>query len=67
MTPPHKTATPESLDSWHGRGAAALSVALAVMAVLAVLKLGDETYRLVFSTAHNGAIDLRLRYNWPGH
>jgi Glycosyltransferase family 87 len=63
MTPPHKTATPESLDSWHGRGAAVLSVALVVMAVLAVLKLGDETYRLVFSTAHNGAIDLRLRYD----
>lgn len=63
MTTPHQTATPESFDSWHGRGAAALNVALVVMAVLALLKLGDETYRLVFSTAHNGAIDLRLRYD----
>lgn len=33
-----------------------------VLAMLAVLKLGSEMYRLTLSTAPNGAIDLGLRY-----
>ena len=32
------------------------------MSVLALLKLADEFYRLIFSTAYNGAIDLRFRH-----
>ena len=37
-------------------------VALAAMAVLAVLKLGDEFRRLLFDMGDNGAVDLRHRH-----
>jgi hypothetical protein len=41
-----------------------LPAAIVVMTGLALLKLGSEFWRLVFSPYQNGAIDLRFYYNW---
>src|ERR1700674_2853429 len=52
-----------SVRAWWGRRRpTVLHLAIAVMSILAVLKLGDEFYRLIFSNAYNGAIDLKLRH-----
>ena len=43
-------------------GRAILRVSIAVMALYACAKLGDEAYRLTVRTDYLGAIDLKLRY-----
>jgi len=45
---------------WTGHGNAVLRLACAAMALLAVLKLGDEFRRLLLDPGHNGAVDTRI-------
>lgn len=45
---------------WTSHGIAVLRLACAVMALLAVLKLGDEFRRLLLDPGYNGAIDTRI-------
>ena len=45
---------------WTSHGIAVLRLACAAMALLAVLKLGDEFRRLLLEQGHNGAVDTRI-------
>ena len=47
---------------WTRHGTTVLRLACAAMALLAVLKLGDEFRRLLFESGRTGAIDLKLRH-----
>jgi len=47
---------------WTSHGIAVLRLACAAMALLAVLKLGDEFRRLLWESGHAGAVDLKLRH-----
>ena len=47
---------------WTRHGITILRLACVVMALLAVLKLGDEFRRLLLEQGHNGAVDLKLRH-----
>lgn len=47
---------------WTSHRVAVLRLACAVLALLAVLKLGDEFRRLLLEPGNNGAVDLKLRH-----
>ena len=47
---------------WVTHGRAILRVSIAVLALYACAKLGDEAFRLTVRTGYLGAIDLKLRY-----
>lgn len=49
---------------WDIHGSTSMRVAIAVLAVFALLKLGSEFYRLVWDTGGHGAIDLRIIHRW---
>jgi hypothetical protein len=52
---------PHRLPWWDRYGTALLRLAVALMAAIALLKLGDELHRLLWASGM-GAIDLRLRH-----
>jgi hypothetical protein len=54
-----ETGVPALRQRWSTHRAAVMRVAVGVMAVLAVLKLGDEFRRLLWESGRVGAIDLR--------
>lgn len=47
---------------WSRHRATLLQIAIALMTLVAVLKLGDEFRRLLWESGRTGAIDLKLRY-----
>jgi hypothetical protein len=47
---------------WRARAAVISRVAIVVLSLLAIAKIGDELVRLTLSTGPTGAIDLKLRY-----
>jgi len=47
---------------WAAHRTALLRLAIVILAVLAVLKLGDEFRRLLWDSGRLGAVDLKLRY-----
>ncbi len=47
---------------WQKHSTTLLSIGVALMAVLALFKLGEEFWRLILGTSGIGAIDLKLRY-----
>ena len=49
-------------DGWRRHAALLLRAVVALLAVYAILKLGQEFGRLVFDQSTSGAIDLRTRY-----
>jgi hypothetical protein len=53
-------------ECWAAHGDTALRLAVATMAVLALLKLGDEFRRLVWESGPTGATDLALRHRDVG-
>ena len=49
-------------SGWSRYRGTVLPLAIGLLSVLALLKLGTELYRLLVDTGFHGAIDLRLRY-----
>ena len=47
---------------WHKHASMLLSFAIALMSVLALMKLGEEFWRLTLDSSSIGAIDLKFRY-----
>ena len=47
---------------WHKHSYMLLSFAVALMSVLALMKLGEEFWRLILDSSSIGAIDLKFRY-----
>ena len=52
---------------WSRHHSTALRVAIAVLAVFMLVKLGSEFFRLVFDQSGFGAVDLRMRYREVHH
>ena len=47
---------------WHKHASMLLSLAVALMSLLALMKLGEEFWRLTWDPGRLGAIDLKFRY-----
>src|SRR5437763_9232908 len=62
ITKPWAALAPMLRSWWAERGTAVLRAAVALMAVVAVVKLGMEFRRLVWDWSFMGAIDMKLRW-----